>query len=163
MSAAPGLRAELVRGRRSDELDSELLAFWDAHGALPPGAARARLEQVVCVLRDGEGGLAAVGSVIEEDVPELGGRRFWIYRTLAPTAAARAALDHMVLLARRRLEKERTGRSGEPLGICVRITDRGVMERRNEPVWPVSGLTFLGYTAAGAQLRVIYFEDAKIV
>lgn len=161
--SATGHTVEAVRGERTPELDGELLEFWAANSSLTDEAARARLADVVCVLRDQEGALAATASVQAAAVPAVGGRRFWVYRTLAPTPAARAALDHMVRAAFRQLEREWNGGAGEPIGICVRITDRSVMERRREPVWPISELMFAGYTPAGAQLRIAYFDRAKIV
>ena len=163
MTLPGGHAIDVVRGKRTAELDEELVGFWTGRRALSESAARARLGHVVCVLRDGEGTVAAVNSVFENAVPELGGRRFWIYRTLAPSPEAREALDEMVAATYRCLQAEWTGRRGEPLGICMRVADRETMLRRNEPVWPTSELMFAGYTEAGEQLRIVYFEGAKVI
>lgn len=163
MSLAEGHSIEVVRGRRDAGLDDELVAFWTAHGALSEAVARARLEHVVCVLRDEEGAIVAANSVFDEPVAMLGGCRLWAYRSFAPTPEARAAADEMLAAARDRLAEEFDPDSPEPIGVCRLIGDREIINSRLEPVWPVSGLMFAGYTAGGEQLRVVYFEGAKVV
>ena len=163
MTPAEGYAIEVARGNRTAELDEELVAFWTGQRALREPAARARLGHVVCVLRDPAGAIAAVNSVFEQAVPELGGCRFWVYRTLAPSAEAAQAFDEMFAAARERLEAGFAGRRGEPIGICLTVSDRRQMIERNEPVWPVSELMFAGYDDAGGQLRVVYFEGAKVI
>ena len=83
-----GFAIEVVRGRIDDDLAAELISFWTAAGVLDEAAARERLDQVVCVLRDGDGGIAGVNSVFDQRVELIGGRRFWIYRSyLLPEAS----------------------------------------------------------------------------
>lgn len=163
MTLTEGYGLEVVRGARSPALDDELIRFWTDRKALAEPVARARLGHVVCVLRGPDGAIAAVNSVFDEVVPEIGGRRFWVYRTLTPTAEGREALDEMVAATRERLQSELSGRRGEPIGICLRVTDRETIERRNRPVWPISELMFAGYTESGRQLRVVYFDGAKVI
>ena len=163
MTLPAGYTIDVVRGERTPELDEELIRFWTGRRALAETAARARLGHVVCVLRDGEGAAAAVNSVFEKNIAELGGRRFWLYRTLAPSPESRAALDEMVTATHKCLEAERQGLRGEPIGICMMVADRETMEHRNEPVWPTSELMFAGYTSAGEQLRIVYFDGARVI
>jgi hypothetical protein len=163
MSLAEAHSIEVVRGRRDAGLDDELVAFWTAHGALSEAVARARLEHVVCVLRDGGGSIVAANSVFDEPVPMLGGCRLWVYRSFAPSAEARAAADEMLAAARDALAAEFDPDSPGPIGICRLIRDREIIETRREPVWPVSELMFAGWSAGGEQLRVVYFEGAKVV
>lgn len=163
MTLPDGYTIETARGGRRPELDDEQVAFWTGHGALTEAAARERLDHVVCVLRDDDGGIAAVNSVYDEVVATLGGRRLWVYRTFAPSPEAREAADEMVAAARDCLAAEFTAEGPGPIGVCQLIADRAVMESRLEPVWPTSELMFAGYTAAGEQLRVVYFEGAKIL
>jgi hypothetical protein len=163
MSLAEGHAIEVVRGRRDAGLDDELVAFWTAHGALSEAVARVRLEHVVCVLRDEDGAIVAANSVFDEAIPALGGCRLWVSRSFASSPEARAAADEMLAAARDRLAEEFDPDSPGPIGICRMIGDREIIRTRREPVWPVSELMFAGYTAGGEQLRVVYFEGAKVV
>jgi hypothetical protein len=152
---------EIVRGRLEPAVADELVAFWSEQGALTEAAARQRLAEVVCVLRDGDGRIAGVNSAFADRVDTIAGRRFWIYRSfLRPDRgddwpgmvdAAFAALDE---------EFRATGEG--PIGLCVPIRDRREMMRRPDAVWPGTSFLYAGYSPAGAQLRVAYFEGALI-
>ena len=72
---------EVVRGGLTDAAADQVLAFWRAHSALPDPEARRRLDEVVCVLRRDDT-IAGVNSVYPAEVEMIGGRRFWIYRSL---------------------------------------------------------------------------------
>src|SRR5690242_8190377 len=76
-----GKRIDVVRGRLEPSVADELIAFWSEQGALTEAAARQRLAEVVCVLRDADGAVAGVNSVFADRVETIGGRRFWVYRS----------------------------------------------------------------------------------
>ncbi len=152
---------EVVRGRLSDQLADEILAFWAGHQALPEEAARRRLPEVVCVARDAAGKVAGVNSVFAEDVSTIGGRSFWVYRSLIAESGA-GAWPELFNEAFAAVEREfETSREG-PVGLCVGIAERAEMELRPEAVWEDTALTFAGYTQEGVQLRIRYFDDATI-
>ena len=81
---------ETVRGNLSDETAAEILAFWEERGALSGDAAQKRLREVVCVLRGSDGEIAGVNSVYAEEVPLVGNRVFWVYRSLMDARHPRA-------------------------------------------------------------------------
>jgi hypothetical protein len=172
MGPPSGHRTEVVRGRLDADLGERLVVFWTAHGALSEQAARARLSEVICVRLDPEERIVGVNSAYAGGVP-LVGRRFWIYRRfLAPEADGDADRE-MLAAARTELERGFTGGPGEPLGLCALVADRDLIERRPEAVWPLGepdpgapwpgdGLVFAGYAAGGVQVRISYFEGARI-
>jgi hypothetical protein len=149
---------EVVRGRLTDERAGQLLDFWAHTGALDEAAARERLPEVVCVLMGDDGRLEGANSVYAADVPLLGGRRFWIYRSLLPGATGEAR-DAMFRAAFEALEAEFDGAT---LGVCLAIADRGEMERRPEAEWRDPRTLYAGYLDDGRQLRVAYFAGARI-
>jgi len=51
---------------------------------------------------------------------------------------------------------------GGPIGLSVVVEDSAEIERRPEAVWPETKLILAGYTPDGAQIRIRYFEDARI-
>lgn len=152
---------EVVRGRVSGALAEELVAFWTGQGALTETAARGRLPEVVCVLRDGGGAIAGVNSAFADSVELIGGRRFWVYRSfLRPDR--RDEWPAMVDAAFAALEEEFRATGEGPIGLCVAIQDRREMLRRPDAVWPGTSFLYAGYTADGAQVRVAYFDGALI-
>jgi hypothetical protein len=152
---------ETVRGRMSEERADQLLRFWSAHTALKEEAARRRLSEVVCVLLDADGEMAGVNSVYPQDVPLIGGRRFWIYRRfLLPDASD--AEEEMINAAFRALEEEYEPTAGGPIGLCVMVADPTEMERRAEAIWTETELMFAGYLPDDRQVRIRYFEEAVI-
>ena len=60
------------------------------------------------------------------------------------------------------LDEEFRATGEGPAGVCVLITDREEMRRRPEAVWPGTSFIYAGYTPAGAQVRIAYFEGATI-
>jgi hypothetical protein len=165
-------RIEVVRGRLNAELSDRLVEFWTAHRALAETEARERLNDVICICVDGEGGIVAVNSAYAGLAP-LVSRRFWIYRRFVAPTAGEGADAAMLAAARTELERTFTGKAGEPVGLCVLVADPVVVESRPEAVWrvgarsaeaawPGDDLLFAGYAPAGVQVRISYFDGARI-
>jgi hypothetical protein len=163
-------RTEVVRGRIDATLTGELIAFWTGHGVLDEATARERLADVICVRFGDDAQIVGVNSAYPAMAP-LVGRRFWIYRRFLSPEADEHAEREMLEAARAELERSFTGVPGEPLGLCVLVADRALIARRPEAVWPLgdpdarwpgAGLVFAGYTEAGIQVRISYFEGATI-
>ena len=152
----------VARGRLTAPLSEEIVRFWVENGALDEAAGRARLPEVVCVLRYSDGSLVGVNSAYSEAVPLIGGRSFWVYRSfLLP--AARGAWDAMVRRAFAVLAAEfDPAAAAGPIGLCVPIADRELLERRPEAEWQDPRLLYAGYTGDGRQLRVAYFDGARV-
>jgi hypothetical protein len=156
-----GKRIDVVRGRLEPSVADELIAFWSEQGALAEAAARQRLAEVVCVLRDVDGSVAGVNSVFADRVETIGGRRFWIYRSfLRPDAAD--GWPAMANAAFAALDEEFRATGEGPIGLCVPLRDRREMMRRPEAAWPGTSFIYAGYAPDGAQLRVAYFDGALI-
>jgi hypothetical protein len=152
---------ETVRGRLGDERREQLLSFWAGQGALQEDEARRRLDEVVCLLVDGDGEIAGVNSVYAEDVRLLGGRRFWVYRSFVVSEGA-GEREAMINAAFEALAAEFDPAAGGPIGLCVGIGDRAEIEKHPEAVWPETGLMYAGYLDDGPQVRIRYFEGAAI-
>jgi hypothetical protein len=151
---------EVVRGRMDDARSRDLLEFWAAHGALAGAEARQRLEEVVCVLRTTGDGIVGACSVHSADVPLIGGRRFWVFRSLLPGAASEHAPE-MIRACFGALEAEFDGAPGSPLGLCV-LLDEAERGRRPEAEWPDPRMIYAGYLDDGRQVRIAYFDGACI-
>ena len=150
---------EVVRGRIDEGLEAELIRFWAERGALDEGTARARIPAVVCVLRDDEGRLAGVNSAFAERVPLVGDRMFWIYRMLLdPDHGDRAA--EMLAAA---CDALAAGFEGDgPIGVCALLPDPAVFPNHERAYWAELEMLYAGYTDDGRQIRLRYFEGARV-
>ncbi len=121
--------------------------------------AQARLPQVVCVLRDPEGAIAGANSAFESSIPLIGGRRFWIYRSLIP-GGSDETWERMLLACFDALASEFG--PGSPVGVFAPVADPELPERMPEAIWPLSGFSYAGFTAEGRQARIRYFPEGRI-
>ena len=156
-----GMTIETVRGSLSDETAAEILAFWEGRGALSGNSAKQRLREVVCVLRDSDGAITGVNSVYAKEVPLVGNRVFWVYRSLLDSAGSESWID-MVRGAFEALAEKFDPEAGGPVGICVLISDGEEMRRRPEAEWTDPRLLYAGYSQDGSQVRIGYFPGARI-
>jgi hypothetical protein len=96
-------------------------------------------------------------SVEDAPLPQIGGRRFWVHRHPGGAMA-----DEEINAAFESLESQFDPAAEGPIGLAVVVDDRAEIERRPEVVWPETKLLLAGYTPEGAQIRIRYFEDARI-
>jgi hypothetical protein len=150
---------EVRRGSLTAAQADEVVAFWQAQNALSGSEARRRLDEVVCVLRR-DGAIAGVNSVYPAEVGLVGGRRFWVYRSLLLDPAADSAT--MIRAAFTALDAEFDHRPGSAIGLCVLIADPEERRRRPEAEWSDPRMIYAGYLADGRQVRIAYFNDADI-
>lgn len=142
-------------------LKQELLAFWSERGALTDERARERLAEMVCVARM-NGKLAGACSVYPADVPLIGGRRFWIYRSLLDELVADQAPE-MIRATFESLDADFDGSPGSPIGLCLLLAGGEELRRRPEAQWSDPPMIYAGYLADGRQVRIGYFADADVV
>jgi hypothetical protein len=135
-----------------------VLAFWGEQGALDEAESRRRLPEVACVLRGDDGAIAGVCSVFEAEVPLIGGRRFWMYRSLLP-GDAREQFFGMFEAAYRALDPEYDGAPEKPIGICLPLEERERLARP-EAEWQDPRTIYAGYFPDGRQMRLAYFTKA---
>jgi len=158
-----GHSIEVVSGRLGGGDEADLLAFWAERANLSGDAARERLAQVVCLLRSADGALAGVNSAYEQDIALVGGRRFWVYRSLlAPIAgdAADGVWERMLIACFDQLASQFT--SDGPIGLFVPVELPGLPERMPEAIWPRSGFMYAGFLPDGRQARVRYFPEGRV-
>lgn len=150
---------EVVRGRVDEALEGELIRFWAERGALDEKTARARIPAVVCVLRDDEGRLAGVNSAFAERVPVVGGRMFWIYRMLIDPEHGESSAE-MLASACDALAARFDGDG--PIGVCALLPDPTVFPEHERAYWTELEMLYAGYTDDGRQIRLRYFEGARV-
>ncbi len=152
---------DVVRGRLDPAQAAEVLALLAERDPAAASQDTSRLlSELVCVVRQ-EGALAGFSSVHAEDVALIGGRRFWIYRSvLADLAADRSPA--LIRATFNVLEAEFDRSAGVPIGLCVLVADAQERRRRPEAEWSDPRMIYAGYLADGRQVRIAYFDGADI-
>ncbi len=91
----------------------------------------------------------------------IAGLSFWMYQSVLDAAAGDAA---PALLAHTyaHLEAGHVPGDGGPLGLCLMLRDRAVMERRPEARWEDPEMVYAGYLPGGTQVRIGYFPGATV-
>jgi hypothetical protein len=161
MREPPNGRVDTVRGRLDEADSAAVLALWEESGVLTGDAARSRLDQVVCLYRDASGEPAGVSWAYPDAVEMIAGLPFWMYQSVLDAAsgdAAPALLAHTYA----HLEAGHEPGDGGPLGLCLMLRDRAVMEARPEARWEDPEMVYAGYGPDGTQVRVGYFPGATI-
>src|SRR4051812_46984024 len=161
MSSPDVSAIEVVRGRLSDERAAQLLEFWSRTEGLDDAAARERLGEVVCVLRDAGGEIVGENSVQAADVELIGGRRFWMYRSLLLPDVAEAE-GWMLTSAFNALEAEFDPGAGGPVGLCYVIDEQAATKWTPHAKWIYPAMLYAGYLPDGRQVRIRYFFGARI-
>jgi hypothetical protein len=103
------------------------------------------------------GEITGFDSVYAADIPLIGGRRFWIYQD--PPGRERAAESISATFTA--LEDEFQPDRDVPIGLCVLTTGDEIGDRP-EAEWADPRMLYAGYVDGSAQVRIGYFEGAKI-
>jgi hypothetical protein len=159
-----GRRIEVVRGRLDEGAEAAVRAFWGEKGSLPEEVATERLPQVVCVLREPGGEVAGVNSAYAHAVGLIGGRTFWVYRSLLASDLGDEDWQLMLVACYEEMaaEFERGGEADAPIGVLAPVSDTAMLERRPEAIWPESGFAYAGFLRDGRQARIRYFPEGRV-
>ncbi|MFL5843365.1 MAG: hypothetical protein ACJ762_01645 [Solirubrobacteraceae bacterium] len=112
------------------------------------------------MLRAAGGAIAGVCSVYAAEVPLVGGRRFWIFRSLLPGAAAEHWPD-LVSATFAHLDAEFDGAPDAPVGLCA-LADATERRRRPQAEWAEPPRMIHAGFLDGRAVRIAYFADASI-
>ena len=157
--AAGAETIKVVRGESGGATD-EILRFLTTTGGLNEEAARRQLSQAVCVALDG-GEVVGVSSAHAAGLQPIGGRRFWIYRSVLAVDSeelwSRLFCNSFDALA---VEFERS--RDDCLGVCALVGDQTLIGRSPEVVWPDTELMLAGFLDDDRQVRIRYFWGEEI-
>ena len=148
---------------RTADADQRVIEFWLSEGALRTLAqAEHRVPEALFVVRHGNA-IAAVSTVYRQMVKQLGHYLF-SFRCFVGKAHRSHNLGALLLVsARDYLERRfRDGHDTDTIGLFVVVENERLMTMRNQAVWPISGMVFIGTDTRGNHLRVYYFAGARI-
>ena len=142
-----------------------MVDFWLAEGALDDREAAAkRADQVLCVGRDGDGAIWAVGTAFLGVLSTLGQPTYFCRAFIA--ARRRGTGGMMPFFRKMRDMLEAHNRSlpqPEAIGILLELQNEMLSKHYRRAYEPDADAYFIGYSPRGHQLRVVYFEDARLL
>lgn len=143
-------------------LESELVAFWARNRALGGEQAQQRASQAVCIGRDDQGGLCAVGTATVRVLPRLRQPAYY-YRQCFDTAqrGQRQTVPFMQRVREVLQAYNASLPSPESLGLLVELENAQLAARYNKA--SEAGFHFIGYSPRGLPLFVSWFEDATLL
>lgn len=147
------------------ELRAELLAFWKGNNAIgDPTRAQARADEAVCVARDDDGALVAVSTAVIKVLPRLRQPMYYYRLFFAKSVRGQGQVIPFFNQAREVLQAYNAGLpQPESLGVLLELESRYLDAYYKRAHVPEADSTFIGYSPRGMQLRVSYFEDARLM
>ena len=149
--------------RRDAAIEADAIHFWQRLGILPPGVApedRAR-ELVAAAYKDGR--LVAVATAALARLEFLRARFAMLRAAVDPEHRRGRAAFGLALHCRALLESWSQAHPEERVaGIGAIIEAPELVARQKEPYWPTTQLGLVGYTAAGRQIRVSWFDGFRL-
>ncbi|PKQ08048.1 MAG: hypothetical protein CVT73_07990 [Alphaproteobacteria bacterium HGW-Alphaproteobacteria-12] len=146
--------------KRDPKLERDAIALWKEFGALPENIApEIRAREICCLAYDGDR-LAGISTVDIKPCPPLRNRKFGFLRVFTrPDHEQQKIAIGLAIQCRAILEAWSLAQPGENLAGMAAIYQSAKLGRT--PVGK-SGLTLIGYTAEGHQLRVTWFNHVTL-
>lgn len=145
------------------ELKAELLDLWQRNNTLlDPALAATRAEQAVCIARDEEGKLIAVGTAVLRVLPRLRQPMYYYRQFFAKELRGKAKAVPFFERAKEILEAYNAAQPAPvSLGVLLELENPQLAKRYDRAQGPLT--TFIGYSPRGLQIRVSYFKDARLL
>ena len=147
------------------ELSAELVDLWSLTNAIPdPDKAVARAGQAICIARNASGAICGVGTAFVRILPRLRQPMYYYRQFFAPEVRGQKRAIPFLNRARQVLQDYNAGLAEpESLGVLLELENPQVATHYTRAYEPVVDSTFIGYSPRGLQLRVSYFDGARLL
>lgn len=155
---------ENVWQKVNEQLTAEIVAFWRAESALPADEdAGNRARQVVVVMRDADGAIAAISTAVIKRIPRLL-QPLYYYRTFcAEKHRGRRTMLDMLSHCQDALREYNNGLNNpEAIGMLIELESSMLAGRYDEAQNTETGFSFIGQSPRGFNLFVRYFPGFKL-
>lgn len=145
-------------------LKQELKDFWQRHNALKDGAqADMRAEQAVCVGRNADGAICAVGTAVVQVLPRLRQPVYYYRQFFEPAQRGQRQTVPFVKRVCEVLQEWNAAQSTpEAIGVLAELQSKLLAEHYVTARVPDTGFNFIGYSPRGCPMFVSYFEGAML-
>jgi len=144
-------------------LEAELTRFWIDHKAmLDESKASERAAQVVCIARDGDK-LVGVSTAYPRIVPMLRQPMYYYRNYISPDYRSAGLSIPFINQSFAEIERQEAAK-GQALciGVILSIENQRLVKHYDQARWWQSGFVYAGISRDNTQLRVKYFEGARL-
>lgn len=165
MNTTTAFQPVTVWNNVSPGLSAELVDFWTRNGAIGDvDKATERARQAACIARDAAGAVCAVGTAFLYVLPRLRRPMYYYRQFFAPAFRGRRQTIPFFNHARQALEQYNASLDRpESIGVLVELESSLLATHYTRAHEPAADSTFIGYSPRGLQLRVSYFEGARLL
>ncbi len=151
-----------VFGEVTPSLMAELTSYWSSSDIAVAGNMSERAKQVALVARSAEGAIVGVASV-EKTYHAPFKHDFFLFRASVSRAAGGQLLSSQLLNKTFDLLNDRYDpNSDTAIGLLASIQNKHLDRLFSEAVGSRSKMIFIGYNQRGHQMRIRYFDDARL-
>ena len=154
---------ENVWGKDVSGFEAQVRDLWKKHGGPIGGSADDRLSQLAFAIRDPDGKVVGLSTAFKVHVKRLRNYFFAIRLLIHPDFRIPGLTSKLLVLTRDFLESISHQDDPPAIGIITLVENRRIREKRNEAIWPASGMVYIGNSGEGHHIRVYYFKDARIL
>jgi hypothetical protein len=144
------------------DVERQAIAFWNQYQLMPAGVdPHLRVRELAAVAYDGDE-LVGVATVEIRMLQPLR-RKFAAFRcAVAPDHRGEQIAVHLTRYCKPLMEKWSAEHPEEEVMGFATVLEAYKAARTREPYWPATGLTLIRYTPEGYQLRIVWFEHARV-
>lgn len=153
---------EVVWPGGDSELQAEVVDFWLGQRVLAESEAHHRANEVCCVARC-QGTLVAISTARLAWIEQVRAHLYYYRCFVAPEYREQTLAARITVASRDALEQYAQERPDVgAVGVVAVIESDALRSLAAQPVWRRSRLALLGYNANGQQVRVYWFEHARL-
>ena len=158
-------RVQTVWKQVTPELRAELVDFWREQRAIGDAAqAEARAGEAVCIARGDDGRLVAVSTAVVRVLPRLRQPTYYYRLFFSRAVRGQGQVIPFLNAAREALQAYNASLpQPESIGVLVELESRFLAAYYKRAFEPEAGSVFIGYSPKGQQLRVSYFDGARLL
>jgi GNAT superfamily N-acetyltransferase len=160
---ARGYRLREAWQRGDAALESDAIAFWNALRILPSDVRPQDRAQELVALAYRDDRLVGVSTAAIGQIDSLRGR-FAVYRCAVHPEHRRQGVATALTIRSRAIIGQWAARHREArlLGLACVISSPELTSLLDQPCWPATGLDLVGFTPQGRQVRVAWFDEARL-
>ena len=148
--------------RDAETIERQAIQFWKSLSILPPGVdPAARAKELIAIAHHGNE-FAGVATATLDELPFLRARFAMFRCAVAPQFRGSRLASELTIYAKPLLEQWSREHAEERVQGMAVVLEANLGDKSKKPVWPASGLTLVGYSAQGLQVRVAWFEHARV-
>jgi hypothetical protein len=148
----------------TSDIYEAVLDIWAQHRGPVGENAEQRLRELVFVIRNESGEVVGMSTAFKAYVKQLRNYFYACRLLLVPDYRIPGLTSKLLVSTRDFLESIHDAEPVNPaIGLITLVENTRIKERRNEAIWPASGMVYIGNSKEGHHIRVYYFKGAVII